>query len=204
MPEFKAIHKYIPKEAIDLVEELLVKHPFHLIIKNARKTKHGDFRPLPNGQTQITINNSINKYQFLITLIHEIAHLVTYKKEKNVKPHGIEWKMNFQHLMLPFLKTSIFPKNLLSVLANHMRNPKASSGTDIHLAFALKQYDVKSNKTYIFEVPLHTHFMYGNRVFLKGNKRRIKYKCTEINTKKEYLFHPTAEVDLIKIKTNEK
>lgn len=197
MSKFKVIHKYIPENSIDLVEELLVKYPFHLIIKNERKTKHGDFRPLPNGQMQITINKGVNTYRFLITLIHEIAHLITYKKHKRVKPHGIEWKMNFQHLMLPFIKTTIFPKELLSVLSNHMRNPKASSGTDIHLSFALKQYDAKNNKNYIFEVPLHAEFIYDNRTFIKGNKRRIKYKCMEVKTKKEYLFHPTAEVDLI-------
>ena len=197
MSEFKTIHKYIPEQSIDLVEELLNKYQFYLIIKNNRKTKHGDFRPLSNGRMQITINNDLNSYRFLVTLVHEIAHLATFKKHKRVKPHGIEWKMNFQHLMLPFLKASIFPNDILPILANYLRNPKASTDTDTRLSLALKQYDEKSDKNYIFELPLHSKFIHNNKVFVKGAKRRVRYKCKELKTKKEYLFHPNAEVDLI-------
>jgi len=197
LSEFKTIHKYIPEQSIDLVEELLNKYQFYLIIKNNRKTKHGDFRPLSNGRMQITINNDLNSYRFLVTLVHEIAHLATFKKHKRVKPHGIEWKMNFQHLMLPFLKASIFPNDILPILANYLRNPKASTDTDTRLSLALKQYDEKSDKNYIFELPLHSKFIHNNKVFVKGAKRRVRYKCKELKTKKEYLFHPNAEVDLI-------
>lgn len=196
MSEFNLIHKYIPKESIDLVENLLRKYKFSLIIKNKRKTRHGDFRPLANGRMQITINNDLNNYRFLITFIHEVAHLVTHKKYKRVKPHGIEWKMNFQELMLPFFKPEIFPRELMPILANYMRNPKASTDSDIKLSFALKQYDEKSDKSYIFEIPLESKFVHNKRIFIKGAKRRVRYKCMEIKTKKEYLFHPNAEVDL--------
>ena len=198
MSKFKTIHKYIPEKAIELVESLLNDYHFYLIIKNKRKTKHGDFRPLANGKMQITINNDMNKYRFLITLVHEIAHLVTHKKYKRVKPHGIEWKMSFQHLMLPFFQPEIFPKEIMLILANYMRNPKASTDSDVRLSFALKQYDEKSDKNYIFEIPLHSKFIHNNRLFVKGEKRRIRYKCKELKTKKDYLFHPTAEVDLYK------
>lgn len=198
---YTSIHKYIPKESITLVEGLLDKYPFHLIIKNNRKTKHGDFRPLKNSGFQITINNGLNHYRFLITFVHEVAHLVTYQKHHkdriSVKPHGIEWKMNFQHLMLPFLKLEIFPKELLPILANYLRNPKASTDSDIQLSYALKQYDEKSDKNHIFEIPLHSQFAHNNRLFIRGEKRRIRYKCMEIRTKKEYLFHPNAEVKLL-------
>ncbi len=197
MSEFKLIHKYIPKASIPLVESLLRKYKFYLIIKNNRKTKHGDFRPLSNGRMQITINNDMNEYRFLITFIHEVAHLVTHKKHKRVKPHGIEWKLHFQELMLPFFKPAIFPNELMPILANYMRNPKASTDSDIQLSFALKQFDEKSDKNYIFEIPLHTKFIHNNKVFVKGEKRRVRYKCMELKTKKEYLFHPNAAVDLV-------
>ena len=195
------LHNYIPDKSIILVEELLDEYSFFLIIKNNRKTKHGDFKPLPNQKYQITINNDLNQYRFLITLIHEIAHLKTYienkKKIRKIKPHGIEWKINFQHLMLPFLNTEIFPDNILSALANYLRNPKASTDSDINLSLVLKQQDQPNNKQYIFEIMLGRKFKYNNRIFVKGKKRRTRHECTEIKTKKVYLFHQNAEVELL-------
>ncbi len=201
MSDFQLIHQYIPKSSIDLVEFLLQKYKFKLRIKNKRKTKHGDFRLLKNGKYQITINNDINKYRFLITLIHEIAHLKTHLENKGkirqIKPHGVEWKLNFQHLMLPFLKPEIFPNEILSILANYLRNPKASTDSDVKLSWILMQQDTPTDVDYIFEMRLHQKFKYNNRIFVRGNKRRTRYECTEITTKKVYLFHQNAEVTKI-------
>jgi hypothetical protein len=192
-----SLHQFIPKASINLVEDLLEKNPFHLIIKNNRKTKHGDFRPLKNGTFQITINNDLNQYRFLLTLVHEIAHLITHKKHKRIKPHGIEWKQNFQHIMLPFLKPEIFPMEIVPFLANYLRNPKASTDSDIKLSLALKQFDEKSDKNYVFEIPIESKFKYNNRFFIRGEKRRVRFSCIEIKSKKTYLFHPNAEVELL-------
>jgi len=186
--------KYIPGESVDMVADLLKKYPCHLKIVNNRKTKHGDFRKYPSGTHQITINNDLNSYRFLLTLIHEIAHLVTYTEFKKVKPHGIEWKRNFQHLMLPFVDPSIYPKEILPVLANYLINPKASTDSDIKLSLALKQFDEKNDKNYIFEIPFQSKFQHNKKVFVKGNKRRTRYECIEVFTNKKYLFHANAEV----------
>ena len=187
--------KYVPENSLLLVIELLEENPCHLKIVKNRKTKHGDFRKYSNGNDQITINNDLNIYRFLLTLIHEIAHLITYKKLKNVKPHGMEWKRNFQHLMLPFLKPKIFPKEILSCLAKYLINPKASTDADVNLSLALKQFDELTNKSFIFEIPIDTKFTHNNRVFIRGNKRRTRYECLELQTDKKYLFHQNAEVD---------
>ncbi len=201
MSEIQCIQKYIPRYSVEYVENLLQKYTFNLIVKNHRKTKHGDFRLLKHGKFQITINNDRNKYRFLITLIHEIAHLKTYIENKGkirqIKPHGVEWKLNFQHLMLPFLKPEIFPNEILSILANYLRNPKASTDSDVKLSWILKQQDTSNNKDYIFEIPLHQKFKYNNRIFVRGNKRRTRYECTELKTKKVYLFHQNAEITKI-------
>ena len=135
------LSKYLPENSIDLVQEILEEHHIKIKIVNKRTTKHGDFKRFPNGDFQITINNSLNEYQFLLTLVHEIAHFVTYKQSKRVKPHGIEWKRNFQHLMLPFVQPSIYPTTILPLLANYLKNPKASTGSDVKLTYALKQFD---------------------------------------------------------------
>lgn len=193
------LETYLPQTAVAKVVELLEQEQVTIKVKNERKTKHGDYKRLPNGRHQITVNGNLNPYRFLVTMVHEIAHLEAFKRYgKLIKPHGIEWKRTFQHLMLPFLNPEIFPVELLPLLAKHFKNPKASSDTDADLALALKQYDEPNDKTYIFDVPIGSFFkLYNGRVFKKGNKRVKRYECIEVKTGRLYLFNPNAEVDLI-------
>jgi len=190
---------YIPNNALPQVLKLLAHDNLIVKIKTERKTRHGDYRRLPNGKHLITINSNLNIYRFLITLIHEIAHFEAYRTYgKFIKPHGKEWKYTFKHLMLPYLNPSIFPNHLLPLLAQHFKNPKASSDTDTVLALALKQFDEPNDKTYIFEIPLGQTFqLYNGRVFKMGQKRVKRFECVEIKTGRLYLFNPNAEVELI-------
>lgn len=187
---------YIPEKAIPLVEYLINKHKINLKIVNSRKTKHGDFRTFANGQTQITVNNNLNKYQFLLTLVHEIAHHVTYKKFGRVQPHGKEWKTIFQHLMLPFLQPEIYPKEMLPFLANYFKNPKASTDADAKLSLALKQFKAKEGKSFIFEIPSGQIFSFRNKLYKRGSKRRTRYECLSLLNKKVYLFNQNVEVEI--------
>lgn len=189
---------FIPENSQSQVEALLTEDNLVVKVKQERKTKHGDYRQLPNGKHQITINSNLNEYRFLITLIHEIAHFEAYNKfGRYIKPHGKEWKHTFQYLMLPFLRPEVFPMELLPLLAKHFKNPKASSDTDSQLALALKRFDERDEKTFVFEVPLGQVFkLYNGRVFKRGNKRRKRYECVEVKSGKLYLFNPNAEVEL--------
>lgn len=194
------LQKYIPKHAVLPCFNLITTHSVHVKIVNHRVTRHGDYRALPNGQHQITINASLNPYRFLITLIHEIAHLVAFKTYGwHIKPHGPEWKHTFQHLMLPFIEPRVFPKILLPHIAHHFKNPKASSSTDARLSIALKAFDSGiRQKSYVFELPLGSTFrLYNGKCFQKGQKRIKRYECVEVATGKVYLFQPHAEVELI-------
>ena len=194
------LQEYVPTQALPQILKLLEHDNLVVKIKNERKTRHGDYRSLPNGQHQITINSNLNTYRFLITLIHEIAHFEAYKTYgRYIKPHGLEWKRTFQHLMLPFINPEIFPNSILPLLAKHFKNPKASSDTDTALALALKQFDEPNNKTFIFEVPLGSTFqLYNGKVFKMGAKRVKRFECVEVKTGKLYLFNPNAEVELLK------
>ena len=193
----KTLIKYIPEKAIPLVEYLINEHKINLKIVSQRQTKHGDFRTFPNGQTQITVNNNLNEHQFLLTLIHEIAHHVTHKRFGRVQPHGKHWKTVFQHLMLPFLQPDIYPKEILPYLANYLKNPKASTDTDVNLSLALRGGEAENGKNFIFQVPVDSVFQFKDTLYKRGNKRRTRYECLNLTNKRVYLFNQNAEVKLV-------
>lgn len=191
------LQAYIPEASIAGILDLLEQYPTHLIITRERITKQGDFKILRNGQSQITVNHNLNPYNFLLTLVHEIAHLVVHRTYKRVKPHGQEWKNTFRSLMLPFINNAVFPNDLLPYLAQYFINPRAATGSDIQLSIALKKYDAPSDKKMIYELKEGTEFILNHRTYILGEKRRTRYKCTEKNTKKIYLVHQNATVTTI-------
>ncbi|MDR7209115.1 SprT-like domain-containing protein [Flavobacterium piscis] len=195
----ETLSKYIPEHAVKPVFELIVANQVHLKIVNERQTRHGDYRKGISGKHEITVNASLNKYRFLITLIHEIAHLVAFEKfGRNIKPHGNEWKYTFQRLMVPFIRPEIFPGHILPLLARHFKNPSASSDTDTTLSLALKQFDAGNDKNYVFEIPYGSVFRIKNgKIFKKLAVRTKRFECIEISSGKTYLFNPNAEVELL-------
>jgi hypothetical protein len=196
----ETLSKYIPEHAVKPVFELIVANQVHLKIVNERVTRHGDYRKGLSGKHEITVNASLNKYKFLITLVHEISHLVAFEKfGRNIKPHGNEWKHSFQRLMIPFIRPEIFPHSVLPLIANHFRNPTASSDTDARLAFALKQFDErKTDIHFMHEVPNGSLFRIKNgRIFQKKGLRVKRYECLEMNSGRLFLFNANAEVEII-------
>jgi hypothetical protein len=196
----EVLQKYLPEHAVHHCFELIKANHVHLKIVNERQTRHGDYRKDAQGYHLITVNASLNKYRFLITLIHEIAHLVAFEKYgRYIKPHGDEWKMVFQRLMIPYIRPEIFPQNILPLVANHFKNPTASSDTDARLAFALKQFDErKADIHFMHEVPSGSFFRLANgRIFQKKGLRVKRYECLEVKTGKLYLFNANAEVEII-------
>lgn len=194
------LYKYLPEKAVEPCFELIKNYGIHLKIVNERQTRHGDYQLLPNGQHKITVNANLNKYRFLMTLIHEIAHLVTFLKYgKYVKPHGQEWKHTFTCLMLPLLRPEVFPPSLLPLLAKHFKNPSASSDIDVALSLAMQTYDnTLKTKQFVFELPYGSFFRTDDgKIFRKGNQKIKRYECVEVYSKKKYVVQPHAMVELL-------
>ena len=197
--DMSSLESFIPAAAAQRIMDLVKIEKLVIKLKQERKTRYGDYRLMPNGWHQITVNSNLNQYKFLITLTHEIAHLVAYKSYgRNIKPHGKEWKLTFKQLMLPFINPEVFPSDILPYVAKHFINPRASSDTDLNLARALKQYDAVTNKHLVVDLKLGQHFkLYNGRIFERGTQRRKRITCKELPSGKLYLFNPLAEVDLV-------
>ena len=195
----RVLAKYIPERSIEPVIELIKSQSVYLKVVNERKTRHGDYRKLTDGRHQITVNASLNPYRFLITLIHEIAHLVAFKKYgQYIKPHGQEWKHCFRQLMIPLIRPEIFPQALLPFIAHHFRNPKASSDTDANLSLALQKFDKVQDKTFVYQLKTGSKFrIYNGKIFIKGQKRVKRFECKEISSGRIYIFQPNTPVELI-------
>lgn len=187
---------YLPAGSVDMVIRLVEEYRFQLRITKARRTKLGDYRPpVKKGFHRISVNHNLNPYLFLITLVHEIAHLVVWNQYKNrVKPHGKEWKRVFKELMSQFINDGIFPEDIELPLISYLRNSKASSVSDQKLTRALRKYDDQNFKTLeqlhygkVFKLP-------DGRSFIRLEKLRTRYRCQSLNNKRFYLINALTEV----------
>jgi len=194
--------KYLPEGTEDEVMSYFDLYKVRFKIVKPRKTKLGDFRVGPYSPIpEITINGNLNKYSFLVTTVHEFAHLKTYLEHKfKVNPHGKEWKDNFVEMMLPIIDLNVLPKDITNALINSFVNVRASSCTDVNLHRVLKKYDdFNHNEIMLEEVSKNSTFVLGDKVFQKGNLRRTRYLCEEVSTKKKYLVNALAIVKLTKL-----
>ena len=75
-------NSYVPKRSIKLLECWINELHLEIKVTKPRKSKLGDFKVI-GDQLIISINNNLNKYAFLITLVHEIAHAFVFQKYQN-------------------------------------------------------------------------------------------------------------------------
>jgi hypothetical protein len=176
----------------------------HLTITRERKSILGDYRHAIGAKNhRISVNGTLNPYAFLITLIHELAHLVTFMKYGNeVNAHGKEWKRLYAELMSKFLHVNIFPPDIEKSLERSLHNLPASSCADEKLMRVLKKYDLnKEGLMLVEQVPDGAVFsIEGGNQFKKGKQLRKRFQCEEIKTGRLYLFSPVYEVKLLENK----
>lgn len=191
---------HLPISSIPYCLELWNKIPFSFKVQKPRTSKLGDFRYRKDRKIQtITINSDLNPFQFLLTYIHEVAHLHTFEKFGPANPpHGNEWKKEFQNLIAPVLNEAVFPKDILIPLRHHMQNPSASSSRDLFLMKEMSKYDLPSdaNKVEIFLSDLipGKQFILSGRKFQKGETRRTRVLCEEVESGRKYLVSRLAKV----------
>lgn len=192
------LRQFIPDGAVAPTLEYLNHYRVHLTITRERKSVLGDYRHATRAQNhRISVNGSLNKYSFLITLIHELAHLVTFMEFGNeVMSHGKEWKKIYRDILKDFLGLPVFPDDVLAALKKNLHNLPASSCADEELMRILRRYDRNANQLALVEqVAEGACFSTDDeRVFRRGKKLRKRYQCVEVSTGKLYLFSSIYEV----------
>ncbi len=191
--------KHIPDGAQPMIWDLIKDYNFVLTITRDRVTKNGDYRiPMRSKEPhKISVNGTLNPYAFLLTLLHEIAHMIAFENYgKHIKPHGIQWKKTFSEIAGPFLIKKVWPEDVTEILLDYFRNPKASSAGHRQLARVLRKYEPQGD-IYLEDIPVGAVFSIKSqrgRWFLKGNQRRTRFLCKEIESGKEYTIHGMAKV----------
>ena len=195
------LQSYLPQGSFDEVLYYLQHYKVHLTITRSRQSILGDYRHAHADKThRISVNGNLNKYAFLITLLHELAHLFTYEQfGHRVMAHGKEWKNEFSKILARFLLQKVFPADIEKALLQTLQNPAASSCGDEKLLRVLHNYDEKKQGVHLIEQLAEGSLfkIKGNRIFKKGEQVRKRYKCVEIKTGKMYLFSPVYEVEFI-------
>lgn len=196
----RILQRYLPDPFVEMVIDLLMAHAVQFKIVKPRKTKLGDFRAKnKHGKAQITINGDLNPYSFLVTTLHEFAHLTNYLEFGHyVAPHGKEWKLHYTRLLLPVIDHPETPELLRKALFKSTTNMKASSCTDQQLQRTLLTFDSRNDNLLTLEkLPKNCTFALNGRTFEKGILRRTRFLCTDVNSKRQYLVSALAHVELI-------
>ncbi|MBD2701076.1 sprT domain-containing protein [Spirosoma sp. BT702] len=204
--------QYLPPVAVNYCRQLWQQYAFTFRVVKPRRTRLGDFRVMPQGQTQITVNANLNPYAFLITYVHEVAHAAVHQyyrsqwrigRKRVEAPHGKRWKTTFQQLMQPLLSETVFPVEILQPLTHYIANPAATTYAHPALVVALRQADVavaapiSVRRIMLKDLPEGKDFQFAKKTFRRGTLRRTRVVCKEMSSGKSYtiLAHALVEVD---------
>jgi hypothetical protein len=197
-----ALRHYLPEGAFEPVVHLINLYKVHLTVTKERKSVLGDYRHAGMGSNhKISVNGNLNKYEFLITLLHELAHLLCFEQYKNrVEAHGKEWKNIYSTLLIEFIRLNIFPSDIQKSLQKTLLNPAATANGETALLLVLRKYNdvIKEGHSFVANLPEGTIFeSLKGRIFRRGKKRRIRIECVEVATGQLYSFSALTEVKVI-------
>jgi SprT protein len=198
----QALTKFLPLGSFEKVVEYIHFYRIHLTVAKNRKSVLGDYRhPHQGNNHRISVNGNLNQFEFLVTFLHELAHLLTFEQYRNkVEPHGKEWKTCYSKLLVDFIKMNIFPADITNALSKTITNPAATANGETDLLMVLRKYDQqkKAGIQFLSALPEGALFMLNNgKIFRKGLLRRKRFACVELKTGLNYTISAIMEVRIL-------
>jgi hypothetical protein len=195
----QALAAYLPEGSFEPVVSYLHQYKVHLTVTKQRKSVLGDYRHAGwGGNHRISINGNLNKFEFLITLLHELAHLLTYEQYRNkVDAHGKEWKYCYSQLLIVFVQLKIFPADIVKALQKSIANPAATANGETALLLVLRSYDAIKKEGHSTVADLMEGDLFQTdkgKIFRRGKVRRKRIECLEVKTGLLYIFSPITLV----------
>ena len=197
-----ALNTYLPAGAFDPVIQLINHYKVYLTVTRERKSVLGDSRHAVLGTNhKITVNGNLNQYEFLITLLHELAHLLCFEQYRNrVEAHGKEWKTIYGQLLAQFIQLQIFPDDIRGSLQKTLLNPAATANGETALLLVLRKYNPVKKEGVLILAHLADGAVFKEikgRTFRKIKLRRKRIECIELATGNVYLFSALTEVQVV-------
>lgn len=196
---------HVPANAVAYVKGLITDHRVKLRITRQRQSKLGDFKPARNGfPHKVSINGNLNKYEFLLVFLHELAHLRVFEQHgRACRPHGKAWKQIYGSYIRDGIARGFFHHRLHAPLMAYSYRAKAAGVADLAAARVLREFDLQEDAQpggingwrFLEEIPAGALFKTRNgRLFRKMEKRRTRYACRCEHTRRPFLIHEEARV----------
>jgi len=179
---------YVPPAAVAYCRRLWEDWSFALRVTRPRRTRLGTHQFDPTTGHLVTVNADLGPEAFLITYLHEVAHVVTVRQSRRrPQPHGAAWKRAFRALLEPVLTEAVFSPAVLQPLRAYALNPTAATSSYPPLAGALQSLEAPpDDTTTVAQVPEGEAFVLHRRTFVRGPLRRTRALCTEAGTGRKY------------------
>ena len=204
--EYKRIlSDYLPKGAVEPVYAFLNRYSVHLHITRRRSSKLGDYRwpQQRHNYHEISVNGDMNRYQFLMVLLHEMAHLNTHQRHGHeVQPHGHEWQEQYRLQLNEYI--ACFPPDLAALITQYTAHIPLSRTIEKKIDAQLRHYDSDYNPSdniTLDQLEPGTLFRIAEKpekLFRSVERRRTRWICIALDDQKKYLVSGSARVIIIK------
>ena len=195
----------VPAYGMPLVARLVRSYDFAFRFAPPRLRKLGDYTRKANGEVAITINADLPPELFLVTFLHEVAHLEALQnRTRREAPHGKRWQACFGALLTELCQSAeaAMPAPLHQALVRHSQAPTATLTADPALARLLlpakpPRQALADGFAHVEMLAAGTAFAYRGKAFLLSGKMRTRHYGTDLQTGQLWKFSAQCTVQIL-------